>query len=63
MNFEEIKGSIMNLDTGDKRRLILEVVPEVWGNVCDDPSCALKLKELVDSDIVRPYDEMHMGGI
>ena len=63
MSFEEIKDSIMNMDTGDQKRLIMEVIPQVWGSACGDPSCAVKLKKLVDEDIVRPYDEMHMGGI
>ena len=63
MSFEEIKDSIMSLETDDQKRLITEVVPQVWGNACDDPSCALKLKELVDGDIERPYYEMHMYGI
>ncbi len=63
MSFEEIKDSIINMDIDDQKRLITEVVPQVWGKACDDRSCALKLKELVDKDIVRPYDEMFMGGI
>jgi len=63
MSFEEIKDTVMSLDEGDQKRLITEVVPQVWGRACDDPSCALKLKELVDRDIMRPYDEMFMGGI
>ena len=63
MSFDEIKDTILNLDTVDQKRLIMEVVPQVWGRACDDPSCALKLRELVDRDIMRPYDEMFMGGI
>jgi len=63
MNFEEIKNNIVNLDIADQRRLITEVVPEVWEKTCDDPSCFLTLKELVDSHVMRPYEEMHMGGI
>jgi len=63
MSFEEIKDSIMNMDTKDQKRLIMEVVPQVWESACDDPSCALMLKKLVDKDIVRPYDEIFMGGI
>ncbi len=63
MSFEDIKSLIMNLDAGDQKRLITEIVPQVWGKACDDPSCACKLKELVDKDIVRPYDETFMGGI
>ncbi|SPF44497.1 conserved hypothetical protein [Syntrophobacter sp. SbD1] len=63
MSFEDIKSLIMTLDAGDQKRLITEIVPQVWGKACDDPSCACKLKELVDRDIVRPYDETFMGGI
>ena len=57
MSFEEIKDTIMSMDTCDQKRLITEVVPQVWGRVSDDASCALKLKELVDKDITRLYDE------
>jgi len=63
MSFEEVKDFIMNMDTDDQKRLITEVVPEVWRSACDDVSCALKLKKLVDKDIVRPYDEIFMSGI
>ena len=63
MGFEEIKTAIMNMDTNDRKRLIMEVVPQIWESACEDSACALKLKELVDMDIVRPYDEMFMGGI
>jgi hypothetical protein len=63
MSFDEIKDTILNLDTVDQKRLMMEVVPQVWGRACDDPSCALKFRELVDRDIMRPYDEMFMGGI
>lgn len=62
MSFEDVKSLIMNLDAGDQKRLIMEVVPQVWGKACDDPSCACKLKELVDRDITSQYDEILMGG-
>ncbi|MGA2226820.1 MAG: hypothetical protein ABSH41_20485 [Syntrophobacteraceae bacterium] len=51
------------MDANDQKRLITEVVPKIWESACEDPACALKLKELVDMDIVQPYDEMFMGGI
>ena len=63
VNFENIKNQIANLDIDDQRRLITEVLPEVWERACADPSCFLKLKELVDTTAWRHYDEMHMGGI
>jgi len=63
VSFEEIKNRIVNLDIADQRRLITEVIPEVWERACADPSCFLKLKELVDSHTWRQYDKMHMSGI
>jgi hypothetical protein len=57
MRFEGIKDTIMSMETGEQKRLITEVVPQVWGRVSDDASCALKLKELVDKDIMRLYEE------
>jgi hypothetical protein len=63
MNFEEVKDAIIDMDSSDQKRLITEVIPLVWESACDDMSCALKLKQLVDSEIMRPYDEMFMGGI
>ncbi|MGA2400905.1 MAG: hypothetical protein ABSG91_04255 [Syntrophobacteraceae bacterium] len=63
MSFSEIKDAIMNMDTNDQKRLITEVVPQMWERACEDVTCALKLKELVDRDIIRPYDGMFMGGI
>jgi len=63
MGFDEIKAAIMTMDINDQKRLIMEVVPQMWESACEDPACALKLKELVDKDIIRPYDEMFMGGI
>jgi hypothetical protein len=47
----------MSMDTGEQKRLIMEVVPQVWDRVSDDASCALKLKELVDKDITGLYEE------
>ncbi len=63
MSFEEIKEATMHMDPRDQKRLILEVIPQIWEKACDDLSCALKLKRLVDSEIMRPYDEIFMGGI
>jgi hypothetical protein len=43
MRLEEIKDTIMSMDTGEQKRLIMEVVPQVWGRVSDDTSCVMKL--------------------
>ena len=58
MSFEEIKDRVISMDEADQKRLITEVVPEVWEKACDDSSCAFKLKDLVDKDFMRPYEEM-----
>jgi len=60
MRFEEIKDTIMSMDTGDQKRLIMEVVPEVLGRVSDDASYVLKLKELVDKYVSRLYGETYL---
>jgi len=57
MRLEEIKDTIMSMDTSEQKRLIIEVIPHVWEGASDDASCALKLKELVDKDITQLYDE------
>ncbi len=54
MSFGEIKDTVICMDETDQKRLIMEVVPQVWERACDHPSCALKLDELVDRDIMRP---------
>ena len=41
MSFNEIKDTIMSMDTDDQRRLITEVVPQMWDRACEDRSCAL----------------------
>jgi hypothetical protein len=57
MSFEEIRDTIISMGEGEQKRLIIEVVPQVWERVSDDASCALKLKELVDRDISGLYKE------
>ena len=63
VSFEKIKNEIADLNISDQRRLITEVIPEMWEKACEDQLCFHRLKELVDSHVIRPYEEMHMGGI
>jgi hypothetical protein len=63
MSYEQVKEEIQNWDEGTQKRLIMEVVPEIWRKACTDESCAHEIKGLVDNDIVRPYHQMHMFGI
>jgi hypothetical protein len=63
MTFEEIKAAVMGLSPGDQRRLILEVVPAIWGKACVDDSCVKRMKQLVDDETVRKYREEHMDAL
>jgi hypothetical protein len=63
MTFEELKTAILNLSEEDQKRLILEVVPEIWPKACTDDACLVKIRELVDEDAVRAYREQNLGGI
>ena len=63
MSFEQIRDAVMSLDESDRKRFIVDVVPEIWHGACRDDTCAMTVKDLVDADIARPYEEMHMFGI
>jgi len=63
MTFEEIKAAVMGLSAADQKRLIIEVVPQVWPKACVDESCVMRMKELVDDEIIKKYREQHMDSI
>ncbi|MGA7878930.1 MAG: hypothetical protein WCA08_24945 [Desulfoferrobacter sp.] len=63
MTFEEVKSAVLNLSEADQKRLIIEVVPQIWPKACIDDSCVNKVRELVDDATVKKYKEQHMGGI
>jgi peroxiredoxin len=63
MTYEEIKEAVLKLSDSDQKRLILEVIPQIWPKACTDDTCLNKIRELVDEDAVRAYREQHMGGI
>ena len=63
MTLEEIKQAILNLSPADQKRLIIDVIPEIWGEACQDDECLLKIRELVDEDTVKKYRGQHMNGI
>ncbi len=63
MTFEEIKTAILTLNSEDQKRLITEVIPQIWQKACTDASCLAKMRELVDEETVKGYREQHMDGI
>jgi hypothetical protein len=63
MTFEEIETAILSLGREDQKRLIMDVVPQIWRTACADASCLSKMRELVDEETVKGYLEQHMNGI
>lgn len=63
MTFEEVKSAVLSLSEADQKRLIMEVVPQIWPKACIDDTCVDKVRELVDDATVKKYKEQHMGGI
>ena len=53
MNFEAIKAAVMNLDAGEQRRVVLELLPEIWPQIVGDDSCLDLIRKLVDEESVR----------
>lgn len=63
MKFTEIKAAIVRLEATEQRRLILEILPEIWSNLVRDEACLELLRKLVDAESVRKYQEEHMDHI
>jgi hypothetical protein len=63
MKFEEIKAAIMNLDEGEHRKVVLELLPEIWPKLAGDDACIKLLRELVDEASVKKYQQEHMDHI
>jgi hypothetical protein len=63
MTFEEIRTAILNLSGADQKRLITEIIPQIWPKACTDDVCLMKVRELVDEETVKGYREQHMDGI
>jgi hypothetical protein len=63
MKFETIKAAVMNLDEGEQRRVVLELLPEIWPNIVGDDSCLSLIRKLLDEESVKRYQEEHMDHI
>ncbi len=63
MTFEEVKAAVLSLSEADQKRLITEIVPEIWPRACTDDACLVKMRELVDEETVKNYRAQNMGGI
>ena len=63
MKFEAIKAAVMNLDKGEQRRVVLELLPEIWPQIAGDDSCLKLIWKLVDAESVKRYQEEHLDHI
>jgi hypothetical protein len=63
MQFEAIKAAVMNLDEGDQRRVVLELLPAIWPQIVGDASCLTLIRTLVDEESVKRYQEEHLDHI
>ena len=63
MKFDEIKAAVMNLDEGEQRRVVRELLPEIWPKIVGDDACLKLIRKLVDAESVKRYQEEHMDQI
>ena len=63
MKLDAIKVGIMQLDEQEQRRLVLELLPAIWPNLVGDEACIKLLRQLVDEESLRTYQEEHMDHI
>ncbi len=63
MNFEAIKAAVLNLDAGEQKRVVLELLPEIWPQISGDETCLKLIRKLVDEESARRYQEEHLNHI
>ena len=63
MNFEAIKAAVMNLDEGEQRRVVLELLPAIWPKIVGDDACLKLMRKLIDEESVKRYQQEHLDHI
>lgn len=63
MTIEEIKTAILNLDKSEQHRLLMELLPELLPKVCTDDACLTIIRDFINEESSRSYQEEHMGGL
>jgi hypothetical protein len=63
MTFDEIRTGIMGLSAEDQKKIILEIVPQLWPKACADDACVQRMRTLVDDAVINKYREEHLGNI
>jgi hypothetical protein len=63
MKFDEIKAAVMNLDAAEQRRVVLELLPKIWPHIVGDDACLKLIRQLVDAESVKRYQQEHLDHI
>ena len=63
MTFDEIKAAVVSLDDQGKKRVVCELLTEIWPKIVGDDVCLKFLRKLVDEAAVAKYKEEHMDSI
>jgi hypothetical protein len=63
MTFDEIKAAVRGLDDQGKKRVVMELLPDIWPKIIGDEACLEFIRKLVDEEAVRKYKDEHMGAI
>ena len=63
MKFDAIKAAVMALDAGEQRKVVLELLPEIWPQIVGDDSCLRLIRKLVDEESVKRYQQEHLDHI
>jgi hypothetical protein len=63
MKFEAIKAAVMALDEGEQRKVVLELLPEIWPAIVGDDACLKLIRKLVDAESVKRYQQEHLDHI
>jgi hypothetical protein len=63
MTFDEIRTGIMGLSAPEQKKIILEIVPQLWPKACVDDACVTRMKTLLDDAVIAKYRDEHMDSI
>lgn len=63
MKIEELKAAVLQLDPGEQKRFILELLTEIMPKVCTDDACLDKIRGFIDEETIKNYRAQHMDGI
>jgi hypothetical protein len=63
MNCTDLKAAIMELAKDEQRQLVRAVLPEIWPNLAGDDSFIELIRQLVDEESVKRYQQENMDHI